>query len=298
MIFFFFAGRDNKCFRLLHAFESICGNLSVPIADDKTEGPNTKLSFLGLEIDTDDMTVRIPQEKVAEIITKINGLMLQKKTTLRDLQSLIGSLNFVCRAIKPGRPFIRRLIDATRGVSKPNFRIRVTREMKSDLNMWLVFFDQFNGISVFNDKLWVSNAHIQLFTDSLGKRRNGFGTCLGNQWAYAKFPDSWYQRDMLGDITFLEFFPILVSVYIWGNQLRNKKIIFRCDNKSVCHIINSLTSKSGRVMTLVRKFTLVILEYNIVCKSEHIRGIHNELTCMCMKSLHAIFAFKGILLSV
>ena len=39
----------------------------VPIAYEKTEGPTTKICFLGLEIDSEEMVVRIPMPKIEEI---------------------------------------------------------------------------------------------------------------------------------------------------------------------------------------------------------------------------------------
>ena len=41
-------------------FFLICDELGVPIADEKLVGPVPVLTFLGLEIDTDEMMVRIP----------------------------------------------------------------------------------------------------------------------------------------------------------------------------------------------------------------------------------------------
>ena len=79
--------------------------LGVPIADKKTEGPTTRICFLGLEIDTEEFVVRIPLPKIEEITSKIQELLLREKCKLKQKQSLIGSLNFACRAIVPGRPF-------------------------------------------------------------------------------------------------------------------------------------------------------------------------------------------------
>jgi hypothetical protein len=41
---------------------------SVPIADDKTEGPSTWITYLGLLIDTEKMLIQIPDEKVQELL--------------------------------------------------------------------------------------------------------------------------------------------------------------------------------------------------------------------------------------
>ena len=49
--------------------------------------------------------------------------------------------------IRPGRAFLRRLIDLTVGVCLPNHYIRLNREVKEDLKTWLYmsFLSNFNG---------------------------------------------------------------------------------------------------------------------------------------------------------
>ena len=80
---------------------------------------------------------------------------------------------------------------------------------------------------------------------------------------------------MTGDITVLELFPILVSLYLWGDEFRNKKILFHCDNAAVVYAVNTMTSKSDKVMTLLRALTLKCLLLNIVAKAKHIPGKFN-----------------------
>ena len=50
--------------------------------------------------------------------------------------------------------------------------------MKEDLQLLLEFVSQFNEISVFHDRYFVSIADIQLFTDSAGGVNLGFGAYL------------------------------------------------------------------------------------------------------------------------
>ena len=44
----------------------------------------------------------------------------RQKVTLRELQSLIGLLNFACLVVVPGTAFLRRLINLTIGVKRPH----------------------------------------------------------------------------------------------------------------------------------------------------------------------------------
>jgi hypothetical protein len=43
----------------------------------------------------------------------------------------------------------------------------------------------------------------------------------------------WADNGILADITFLELFPVVISVHIWGIHLKNKRIIFNVDNQAV-----------------------------------------------------------------
>ena len=81
--------------------------------------PTTRLTFLGIEFDTVGMTMRLPQDKLTELQRRIHETLHTSKTTLRDLQSIIGLLNFASQVVASGRAFIRRLIDATIGVKRP-----------------------------------------------------------------------------------------------------------------------------------------------------------------------------------
>ena len=276
---FLFGGKSgtNQCAHIMSLFQEKMKLLGVPIADKKTEGPTTRICFLGLEIDTEEFVVRIPLPKIEEITSKIQELLLREKCKLKQMQSLIGSLNFACRAIVPGRPFCRRLINATCGLKKPHHHLRITVEMKKDMKLWLQFFKDFNGISVFHDRFWISNDDIQLFTDSAGGPDLGFGAYFVGKWAQGAWPQSWVDKGITADITVLELFPLLVSLHTWGDELRNKKIVFRVDNIAVVHIINTMTSKSDRVMTVLRALTLRCLHLNVVVKARHISGCSNQI---------------------
>jgi hypothetical protein len=223
------------------------------------------------------MVVRLPQEKIAEIIQKIEAVLPLTKVRLQQLQSLIGSLNFCCRAVSVGRPFCRRLINATCGINKPYHRVRVTQSMKLDLELWLFFFKACNGISVFHDRFWVSASREELFTDSAGGLGRGFGIYFQGDWCCAPWPMEWHNQGKTKDITVLELFPIFLSVVMWGDQLKNKRLIFNCDNSAVVQIVNSLSSKSEQVMQLVRVLTLYCLKYNILLKAQHVPGVKNEI---------------------
>lgn len=158
------------------------------------------------------------------------------------MQSLNGSLNFCCRAIIPGRPSCRHLINAICGLTKPYHHIRITKLIRLDLGMWPHFFCEHNGyVSAFHDRFWVSNEDVQLYTDSAAGPGLGFGVYFHGKWAFDKWPDFWRKAGFTDDITVLDLFPILIALHLWGDSLRNKEIRFICGNLAVTQILNSMT---------------------------------------------------------
>ncbi|KAL5021808.1 hypothetical protein ScPMuIL_000963 [Solemya velum] len=53
------------------------------------------------------MEARLPVEKVVKVRNLLSSIKKRKKVTLRELQSLLGLLNFCCQVVVPGRAFLR-----------------------------------------------------------------------------------------------------------------------------------------------------------------------------------------------
>ena len=100
----------SACEQNLSRFLAMCDDLGVPMAPEKTMGPSSVLCFAGIELDTDKMEARLPEEKLRKCVTLIYEFLKRKKVSLKEMQSLIGLLNFTCSVVIPGRTFLRRMI--------------------------------------------------------------------------------------------------------------------------------------------------------------------------------------------
>ena len=120
--FIFFAKTLPDCHSSLSLFFELNNIVNLPIRQSKTVFPSTTVTFHGIEVGTVNQTLALPPHKVASLRQKLINLAKRKKTTLKGMQSLIGSLNCACRAIAPGRAFLRRLIELTRGKTRANHR--------------------------------------------------------------------------------------------------------------------------------------------------------------------------------
>ena len=147
---FLFLGPSEDKYRIeLKNFLNLCHQIGVPIADEKTMGPATALQFAGITLDTVSMEVRLPDDKLDKCREQLSFFCSRKSVTLKELQSLIGLLNFACSVVVPGRAFLRRFIDLTKGIWQPTYHVRLTKESKHDLHMWLEFLSAYNGKSFF-----------------------------------------------------------------------------------------------------------------------------------------------------
>ena len=118
---FLFVG-PCPCLTTLKKFIHMSEDIGISIKVDKTVYPTTTLTFLELEIDTFTMELRLPEDKLIKLREKLIYFKKRKKVTLKELQSLIGLLNFACAVVKTGRAFLRRLIDLTIGLRSPGHR--------------------------------------------------------------------------------------------------------------------------------------------------------------------------------
>ena len=86
----------------------------------KIIGP-TNIIYLGFEINSNNMSIRLPQDKLVDTRRLVGAAQQKKKITKRVLLSLKGSLAFAAKVVKPGRMFLRRLIDLSTTVSSLNY---------------------------------------------------------------------------------------------------------------------------------------------------------------------------------
>lgn len=249
--------------------------LGVPIAEHKTDGPSQVIEFLGLILDSKKMEARLPNDKLERLKNDLFSWETRKSTTLKELQSLIGTLNFACKVVPPGRAFLQRMIQLTRGITKSHHHIRLNHGFHQDIKMWQTFLQRWNGTNLFLNLTWENSNALSLFTDASGTL--GFGGIFQNQW----FQGSWLPHQSLGSkdisIDWQELFAIVAATYIWGHTWSQKRILFYCDNQTVVSIINAKRSKSPRMMDLVRALTLQTLTHNFYFKAIHIPGHCNDI---------------------
>ena len=68
----------------------------------------------------------------------------------------------------------------------------------------------------------------------------------------------------------LEFYPIVLAVEMWGQNMANHKILFLSDNTCTVSVINKMSSRCPIMMKLIRRIVVATLKFNIVFRSKHV----------------------------
>ena len=164
---------SNACRDHLQSFLSLCEKLGVLIKVDKTVDPCTCLTFMGLALDSVSMEERLPHDKLERVRHLLRAYQKCRKVKLQALQSILGLLSFCCAVVRPGRCFLRRLVDLTKGASRPHHRVTLNKAARKDLLAGLIFVEFFNGSSLLLQERWVTPPSLDLYTDAAGSL--GFG---------------------------------------------------------------------------------------------------------------------------
>ena len=214
---FFGPPHSGQCQFNLDAFFTLCRSLNLPVKHAKTVLPTSAPTLHGIEVDTCAQTVTLPTDKLTPLVQRLHVLSRREKVCLRDLLSAIGSLTFACRAIAPGRAFLRRLHDLTCGISNSSYKVRLTQEARKELTAWLDFFHVFNSTLSFLPVDWTSSDVLNLFSDASGF---AFSAVFRDAWLQGMFPDT--QQDE--HISVKELLPIVQAVRVWLKSSTNIRL--------------------------------------------------------------------------
>ena len=116
--FLFIAKTETKCRTDLSNFLRLCGHLGVPICPGENRwAPISGHSVCGLNTRFSKTGSPFAGRQASKCRLLLESFRKRRKLTLREVQSLLGLLTFTCSVMVPVRPFLRRMIDLTFGVS-------------------------------------------------------------------------------------------------------------------------------------------------------------------------------------
>ena len=207
----------------------------------------------------------VPPDKLDSVLVMCNRWQTKKFCSKRQLQSLLGSLLYVSKCVKPARTFLNCMVMLLReNFNKKN--IFLTRDFFNDLNWFHTFLTQFNGVVYYDTKPIQAELH-------LDASLTGMGGIFDNNCYALPIPKHFQNYS----IVHLEMINILVVLKILSYQWKDKKIRIKCDNMAVVEVLTSGKTKDAILGACARNIWILATLLNISIHIEHIDGKLNVI---------------------
>jgi hypothetical protein len=246
-------------------------DLGVQEAPEKACRPSTEMEFLGVQFSVTEMSMSVTPDRLNEILQLVDEWLNKSRATKRQLQSLIGKLQFVAKCVRAGRIFISRLLHILPSLKKQHHHFHVNKQFKKDLLWWKLFIRSYNGVSLIPDMNW-SAPDALLSTDAC---LSSFGGWSGTQYISSKFPDHILLEN--NHINVLELMAVMIALKVWAPSVRNRRIQILCDNSASVTVLNSGRTKDPKMLAILREVAFICAQYNCQIRASHIIGIDNRL---------------------
>ena len=226
---------------------SLLEELGLSESIDKAVSPCQVMSYLGIEFDSVKLEMRVNESKLNEL--KFDLLKWSRKTvaTKAELQSILGKLLWVSRAVKFSRCFVLRIIAEVKKLKLQTQKITLSYDIRKDFLWWDKFLCVFNGVHL----LVPSNPSEQISGDACPMGYGIWNPGL-SQYFSSKFP--FYLQDPQIPIHIKEFICLILATKAWGKFWAGKTVQIFCDNDSVCDVICYLKPKDPEMQKYLREF--------------------------------------------
>ena len=104
------------------------------------------MTYLGIQFNTVKLEMSINDSKCRELKSDLIKWSRKTVASRTDLQSILGKLLRVSRAVKYSRCFVLRIIAEVKKLKFQSQKITLSHEVRKDFLWWLKFMSAFNGV--------------------------------------------------------------------------------------------------------------------------------------------------------
>ena len=265
--FLIIAETKEACAQALNCLVQLLRRLGFAIHWGKVIDPTNRITFLGIELDSIAMSLRLPEEKLTSFRKELHSFLQLRRVTKRQLQSLAGRLSWAAGVVKGGRVFLRRIFDKISTLKHASHRTLLGSTVRDDLFWWHTFLATFNGRSMLLDKQPIECA----FTDACNEAAGG---SFGVDWFYFNW-DQDFPSVSAFHINEKEVLAVVLAAQRWAPLWQNKRVILYSDSSVTVACLNKGTSRNPVLMKCLRHLFWLSAAYNFHLTSRHIPGIRN-----------------------
>ena len=218
------------------------------------QGPTTRTKLLGWVIDTIKMTVEMPEERRAFMLSFLGVWETRDRCSLKDLSSLVGVLIFLSMLLGGLKAFIGTLMEKKNDMTRTTITSTpVTQRMRTTIQHIHFVIREWNGIARIFDRSWTEgDADLVIICDvaldenplpgSYGKGAFCLpvGTHYFKKWKESELREG--KREKKHSSAHLELLNMLEAVLFFAGQMQ--KILCIGDNTSSVRIARARYGES------------------------------------------------------
>lgn len=243
-------------------------DLGFGINEAKVVAPAEVVTFLGIVIDTRLRQLSIPAEKLSDLQTTLKTFQSKRSTKKRELEKLVGRLNFAAKVIRGGRTFLRRMIDLVNSVKDHNAMVRLNGSFRADVRWWIDFSSSWNGRAIMLDPVVIDSRRLVSDASDVA-----CGAIFDSHFII-RMQDSLTRHWHIND---RELLGVYLAAQTWGHMWENRHVVISCDNSTAVAAVNKGSSKSPVIMRMLRDLFWISAKFNFHLTAKYIPGFTNVL---------------------
>ena len=123
----------DECKNAVATLITLLRKLGFMINYKKVVDPCNKLIFLGVELDTINMCMRLSEEKLCQLRQELETLCTRKRVTRHMLETLLGRLSWCSPLVHGGKHFMQNIIAAVKNCKHKNHKVKLQGELMTDI---------------------------------------------------------------------------------------------------------------------------------------------------------------------
>ena len=215
------------------------------VSHEKTEGPSSRLKYLGLDVCSVQSSFFIPELKIEKILNSVDSLLLSRRVKLRVLASFLGFLQSCSRALGPvvrmrSRVCYCWLMSNVDAFGYEAF-IKLSDPVREELHFWRDNIRVLNGFHFSPSLSVAAETRLVLVTDS--SQSGSFGFQFQDKYQIL-LRRSFNREERRSSSTVRELLALkFIYTEAVAAQFQGKKILHLTDNQAVESIMLSGSRK-------------------------------------------------------
>ena len=123
--FIVFGETIDECLLAQTTLMTLLGDLGFNVSWRKCSPPSRKIRYLGIDIDSTNMSLSLPKDKLDKLVTELEFFEGRSRATKKQLQRLCGIIAHCAKVVRGGRIFSRRLVDLLSGLGHTYIYIHI-----------------------------------------------------------------------------------------------------------------------------------------------------------------------------